>query len=72
MKDFVIECGEVLQKAFPNMSWDEAMHIITTDCQMSRQVQEIVRNRKTDKELYRDGLPLGTFKPAEHYMCDMQ
>ena len=21
--------------------------------------------------IYRDDLPLGTFKPAEHYMCDM-
>ena len=46
MTDFIIECGEFLQKLFPNMSWEEAMDIITTDCQMSRQVQGIILRRR--------------------------
>lgn len=46
MRDFVIECGEFLQSVFPNMSWEEAMAIITTDCPMSRQVQQIILKRR--------------------------
>ena len=51
MKDFVIECGEFLQSVFPNMSWGEAMAIITTDCKMSRQVQNIVLRRRKDDSI---------------------
>lgn len=46
MKDFVIECGELLQKTIPSLSWEEAMDIITTDCKLSRMVQRVVRMRR--------------------------
>lgn len=45
MKDFVIECGELLQKTIPSLSWEEAMDIITTDCDLSRMVQRVVLGR---------------------------
>lgn len=46
MKDFVIECGELLQKTIPSLSWEEAMDIITTDCELSRMVQRVVLRRR--------------------------
>lgn len=46
MKDFVIECGELLQRVIPSLTWEEAMDIITTDCDLSRMITEIVRNRR--------------------------
>lgn len=49
MRDFVIECGEFLQNLFPNMSWEEAMDIITTDCPMSKQVQNIILRRRANE-----------------------
>ena len=47
MTDFIIECGEFLLNLFPFMTWEEAMDIITTDCQMSRHVQHIIRLRRS-------------------------
>lgn len=48
MTDFVIECGELLQKAIPSLSWEEAMDIITTDCDLSRTVQRVVLRRRRE------------------------
>ena len=46
MKDFVIECGELLQKVIPGLSWEEAMDIVTTDCDLSRMVAETILKRR--------------------------
>lgn len=48
MTDFIIECGELLQKVIPSLSWEETMDIITTDCELSRTIQRIVRSRHTE------------------------
>ena len=45
MTDFIIECGELLQKTIPSLSWEEAMDIITTDCDLSHLVQRVVWRR---------------------------
>lgn len=52
MKDFVIECGELLQKVIPTLSWEEAMDIVTTDCDLSRMAAEIVMNRRRGGETW--------------------
>lgn len=46
MTDFIIECAELLQKTIPSLSWEEAMDIITTDCDLSRMVQRVVFRRR--------------------------
>lgn len=46
MKDFVIECAELLQKTIPSLSWEEAMDIITTDCDLSRMITRVVLKRR--------------------------
>ena len=46
MKDFVIECGELLQHYIPWLTWEEAMEIITSKCAISKQIQDIVRRRR--------------------------
>lgn len=46
MKDFVIECAELLQQVIPSLSWEEAMDIITTDCDLSHLVQRVVWRRR--------------------------
>lgn len=48
MTDFVIECGELLQKTIPSLSWEEAMDIVTTDCDLSRMVQRVVLRRRRE------------------------
>lgn len=45
MTDFIIECGELYLKYFPDDSWEDAMACITTDCEVSRYIQRKVLER---------------------------
>lgn len=46
MTDFIIECGELYLQYFPYDTWEQAMVIITTDCPLSRHIQEVVRRKR--------------------------
>ena len=46
MGDFVIECGEELQKRRPELSWEEAMRIITSDNKESREIEAVIYKRR--------------------------
>lgn len=52
MTDFVIECGELYLQYFPHDTWEQAMDVITTDCKLSRHIQEEVLRRRRNAKNY--------------------
>ena len=46
MTDFIIEMGELVEKWFPELEWDDIMNIVTSDNPVSRRAEEIIRRRR--------------------------
>lgn len=46
MTDYIIEIGEVIEKWFPHLEWDDIMEIVTSDNEISRKAQAVVKKRR--------------------------